>query len=112
LQGFGSGSALDPDPRLIIQLEIQKGKYKINHLFLLFQRENTNFLKTFSFFSFIFVKMLEKKCMNFFKYFFTLKNSGLGSVSGSVSASDYKTLDPDPDPQEMDADPKPWFLGT
>ena len=48
--------------------------------------------------------MLEKKCMTFFKYFFTLKNSGLGSGSGSV----FKTLDPDPDPQEMDADLKPW----
>ena len=67
--------------------------------------------------------MLEKKCMKFFKYFFTLKNLGLGSgsvsgsasgsvsgsASGSVSgsASVFKTLDPDP--QEMDADPKPWF---
>jgi hypothetical protein len=40
--------------------------------------------------------MLEKKCMRFFKYFFTLKNSGLGSGSASV----FKTLDPDP--QEMD----------
>jgi len=41
-------SNADLDPRLIVQLEIQKGKYKINHLFLLFQRENTKFLKTFS----------------------------------------------------------------
>jgi len=49
--------------------------------------------------------MLEKKCMKFFKYFFTLKNSGLGSGSASV----FKTLDLDPDPQEMDADPKPWL---
>jgi len=46
--------------------------------------------------------MLEKR-MKFFKYFFTLKNSGLGS--GSVSGSVLKSLDPDP--QEMDADPKP-----
>ena len=57
--------------------------------------------------------MLEKKCMKFFKYFFTLKNSGLVSgsvsesgsvsVSGSGSAYVFKTLDPDP--QEMDKDP-------
>jgi len=39
--------------------------------------------------------MLEKKCMKFFKYFFTLKNSGLGS--GSV----FKTLNPDADPPEI-----------
>jgi len=53
--------------------------------------------------------MLEKKCMKFFEYFFTLKNSGLGSGSVFVSgsASVFKTLDPDP--QEMDADPKPCW---
>jgi len=51
--------------------------------------------------------MLEKKCMKFFKYLFTLKNSGHGSGSVSGSGSAFKTLDPDTDPQEMDAVPKP-----
>ena len=46
--GFGFVSVfletLDPDPRLIIPLEIQKLKYKIKHFFL-FKGNNTNFFK-------------------------------------------------------------------
>jgi len=96
-----------PDPQLKIQLEIQNGKYKIIIFFIFSKRKHKHFKNIFDF-CFILVKMLEKKCMKFFKYFFTLKKSGLGSgsISGSASifrsgsvsgsASVFKTLDPDP----------------
>jgi len=72
MQGFGSGSALDPhfwrpwigiririsnvdpdpdpDPRLITQLEIQGGKYKINHFFTFSKRKHELFKNIYDFF--------------------------------------------------------------
>jgi len=49
--------------------------------------------------------MFEYKYMKFILLFQPSKSS-LGS--GSVTACGFKTMDPEPDPQEMDADPKPW----
>ena len=46
--------------------------------------------------------------MKYFKFFFTRKNSGLGSLSGSGSV--FKALDPDM--QEMDADPNPELVSV
>ena len=89
-QGFesGSGSALDahfwrswiwiricnwkadpdPYPCLLIQLETQKFKYKIN-LFFFFKGKITNFMKNAQhFFLFIFVKNSGKITQNFFAF--------------------------------------------
>jgi len=81
---------LDPDPSLIIQLEIKNQNTKKN-AFLLFKGKNTNFLKkVFSFFSDLF-KLLKKSI--FFFYFFTFENQALDP-------------DPYPDPHSFS---KPWI---
>jgi len=125
-QGFGSASGsafletLDPDPHFkcgsgstTYNWAWNSERKAQNKPFFYFLKRKHKLFQTFLTFFHI-CKNAWKKCMKFFKYFFTLKNLGLGSgsvsgsASGSVSgsASVFKTLDPDP--QEMVADPKPW----
>ena len=97
----GSGSAFHMRIRihdLKFSWKFWKERNKKN-LFLLFQRENTNFLKTLSIF-FIFVR-----CFNKMRATFQILSHPKKFRPWIRIRIRFQTLDPDP--QEIDADPKP-----